>query len=196
MKEAEKLKLGCLYDANDPELAELRLKCADLCYDLNQLRPSDLDARRRMLKKILGASDGDPEIVLPFRCDYGFNIRTGRNFYANTNLVILDAAPVTFGDNVFIGPNCVFTTAGHPLDRHQRDKGLEIGKPITVGDSVWFGANVTVLPGVTIGSNVIIGAGSVVTRSIHDGVIAFGTPCRIVRPITEADRNRYQECRG
>ena len=104
---------------------------------------------------------------------------------------ILDGARVTFGDNVFIAPNCVFSTAGHAIDSAQRNQGLEIALPITVGDSVWIGANVSVLPGVTIGSNTIIGAGSVVNKDIPDGVIAAGNPCKVIRRITEEDRKKY-----
>lgn len=106
-------------------------------------------------------------------------------------MTILDGAKVTFGDNVFIAPNCVFSTAGHAIDSEQRNRGLEIALPITVGDSVWIGANVSVLPGVTIGSNTIIGAGSVVTKDIPDGVIAVGNPCKVIRKITEADKKKY-----
>ncbi len=193
MNEWEKSKAGYLYNPNDPQISSMRLKCMDLCYELNQCRPSEQEKILGYLQKIIGSIAGSCEVTLPFRCDYGFNIEFGKIFYSNTNLVILDAAPVVFGDNVLIGPNCVFTTATHPLDRIQRNRGLEIAKSITVGHSVWFGANVTVLPGVSIGSNVIIGAGSVVTKSIPDGVIAFGTPCRVVRTITEADKARYSE---
>ena len=130
-------------------------------------------------------------ITAPFWCDYGCNIEIGENFYTNHNCVILDGAKVTFGDNVFVAPNCTFSTAGHPLDAEQRNQGLEYAYPITVGDNVWFGASVTVLPGVTIGSNVVIGAGSVVNRDIPDGVVAVGNPCRVLRKITEEDKKKY-----
>ena len=128
-------------------------------------------------------------ILAPFWCDYGCHIRVGREFFANHNMVILDAAPVTFGDHVFVAPNCGFYTSGHPIDAERRDRGLEYAYPITVGDHVWFGAGVHVMPGVTIGSNVVIGAGSVVTRDIPDGSVAVGNPCRVIRPITEADKH-------
>ena len=110
----------------------------------------------------------------------------GKNFYANHNLVILDGAKVTFGDNIFIAPNCGFYTAGHPVDAAERNKGLEYARPITVGDNVWFGAHVCVLPGVTIGDNCVIGAGSVVTRDIPSDSVAVGNPCRVIRKITGA----------
>lgn len=122
-------------------------------------------------------------IEQPFVCDYGYNISVGEGFFANYNLVILDPAPVTFGDNVFIAPNCSFTTASHPLDAERRNKGLETCKPIHVGNNVWIGANVVVLPGVTIGDNAVIGAGSVVTRDIPAGYVAYGNPCKPHRKI-------------
>ena len=134
---------------------------------------------------------GSAVVTAPFYCDYGINITLGENFYSNYNLILLDGAKITFGDNVFIAPNCVFTTAAHPIDTQQRNQGLEIALPITVGDNVWFGANVTVLPGVTIGSDTVIGAGSVVTKDIPSGVVAVGNPCRVLREITDADKNKY-----
>lgn len=170
---------GELYDANgDSTLIEDRRKCKELCHDYNQLRPSQTEERNMILRQILGEVKGNLLIEQPFHCDYGYNIRVGNNFYSNHNLVILDCAPVTFGDNVFIAPNCGFYTAGHPLDVVDRREGLEYAYPITVGNDVWIGAQVCVLPGVTIGDNVVIGAGSVVTHDIPSNTVAFGNPCR------------------
>lgn len=192
MDEWEKRGAGYLYNAVlDQEIVDKRLACADLCFALNSCRPSDIPKQQGFLKQILGRIGGYVVIRLPFWCDYGCNISLGDHFFSRGNLMILDAAPVTFGSHVFVGPNCVFTTAGHPIDRIHREQGLEVARPITVGNSVWIGASVTVLPGVEIGDTSIIGAGSVVTKSIPAGVIAFGNPCRVVRRITEADRNRY-----
>ena len=126
-----------------------------------------------------------------FWCDYGYNIEIGENFYSNHNLIILDGAKVTFGDNCFIAPNCGFYTAGHALDIKQRNQGLEIAWPITVGNNVWFGGNVIVLPGVSIGDGCIIGAGSVVNKDIPSGVLAAGNPCRVIRKITKEDEKKY-----
>ena len=192
MKEWEKAQNGYLYDANyDEEIVEARTRCADLCYEFNHCRPSDTQRQKELLEQMLGSMKENPVITAPFYCDYGFNISIGDNFYTNHNVTILDGAKVTFGDNVFIAPNCVFSTAGHAIDSEQRNKGLEIALPITIGDSVWIGANVSVLPGVTIGSNTIIGAGSVVNKDIPDGVIAVGNPCKVIRKITESDKKKY-----
>ena len=180
MTEWEKAQAGYLYDANyDKDIVDARTKCADLCYEFNHCKPSDTKKQTELLHQILGEIKGDIVITAPFYCDYGFNISVGKNFYTNHNCTILDGAKVEFGDNVFIAPNCVFSTAGHAIDAEQRGKGLEIALPIKVGNNVWFGANVSVLPGVTIGDNTIIGAGSVVNKDIPSGVIAVGNPCRV-----------------
>ncbi|SCJ60265.1 Putative acetyltransferase SA2342 [Anaerotruncus sp. 2789STDY5834896] len=192
MTEWEKAQSGYLYDANhDAEIIAARTKCADLCHAFNCCRPSDTQTQAELLREILGSVKGEPVVTAPFYCDYGFHITVGENFYTNHNCTILDGAPVTFGDNVFVGPNCVFSTAGHALDAQQRSSGLEIARPITVGNNVWFGANVAVLPGVCIGDDTVVGAGSVVSRDLPSGVIAVGSPCRVLRPITPADREKY-----
>lgn len=193
MTEKEKMQAGILYDANYNEaLAEERMTCKEMCYEYNHLRPSQLEERKRLLKKILGKTGETLWIEPDFWCDYGYNIELGENFYSNHHLVILDGAKVTFGDNCFIAPNCGFYTAGHALDVEQRNAGLEVALPITVGDNVWIGGNVAVMPGVTIGNDTIIGGGSVVTKDIPAGVIAAGNPCRVIRVITEEDRNKYR----
>lgn len=192
MTEREKMEQGLLYDANyDEELLEARAQCKDLCFSYNQLKPSLVSEQEKIIRQLLGKTGKQFCITAPFWCDYGCNIEIGENFYTNHNCIILDGAKVVFGDNVFIAPNCTFSTAGHPLDTEQRNQGLEYAYPITVGDNVWFGASVTVLPGVSIGSNTVIGAGSVVNRDIPDGVIAVGNPCRVLRKITEEDKKKY-----
>lgn len=131
----------------------------------------------------MGSTKENFLIEQPFMCDYGYNIAIGENFYSNHNLVILDCANVTFGDNVFVAPNCAFYTACHPIDYKTRNKGLEFAKPIKVGSNVWIGGNVVVLAGVTIGDNTVIGAGSVVVKDIPSNVVAFGNPCKVIKEI-------------
>ena len=192
MTEKEKMQRQMLYDANyDLQLLAERQAAKDMCYDYNLIRPSAAGEQTALMKKLLGSTKGDFTIIAPFWCDYGYNISIGENFFANHNTVILDGAKVTFGDNVFIGPDCGFYTAGHPLDRERRNQGYEYAYPITVGDNVWIGAGVHVMPGVTIGSGSVIGAGSVVTKDVPPGVVAAGNPCRVLRRITDEDKKRY-----
>ncbi len=184
MSEKEKMLSGQMYFAgNSGELFDERLRCKKLCQEYNNLPIEDLDARKNLLKELLGSVKENYHIEPSFYCDYGYNITLGENFYSNRNLVILDPARVTFGDNVFIGPNCGFYTATHPLDAETRNKGLESALPITVGNNVWFGGNVAVMPGVTIGDNVVIGAGSVVTKDIPSNVVAVGNPCEVLKTL-------------
>lgn len=183
MTEYEKMITGRLYDAGATQLRDMRLRAAKLCHQLEQLSPDREEERAALLRELLGAVKGSCTINPGFRCDYGSNITIGDNFYANYNCVILDCAPVTFGDNVLIGPNCGFYAAGHPLDAPTRSSGLEFAAPITVEDDVWLGGSVTVLPGVTIEKGAVIGAGSVVTYDIPAGVVAVGNPCRPIKPV-------------
>lgn len=189
MTEQEKMLSGELYCADDPELSAARHRADLLCRQLNALPMSEIPLRMQVLRQLLGQVGENCVINPQFRCDYGCNIRMGENVFINYNCVILDCAPVTFGDNVFIAPNCGFYTAGHPVDYPTRNALLEFAKPITVGDNVWIGGNVVVLPGVTIGSDSVIGAGSVVSRDIPENVVAVGNPCRPIRSIDQQDRN-------
>lgn len=186
MTEKEKCAEGLMYNANyDEELISERIRCKDLCQEYNLLKSSGMDARTAKMNEIISKSKGNFLIEQPFICDYGYNIEIGENFYSNHNLVILDAAKVTFGDNVFIAPNCGFYTAGHPVNVKERNEGLEYARPITIGNNVWIGGNVAVLPGVSIGDNSVIGAGSVVNKNIPANVIAAGNPCKVVKNIEE-----------
>lgn len=191
--EKEKAQRGELYDANyDAELLAERDICKDMCYEYNQLRPSRKAERQQLIRKLFGKTGQNFLIEQPFYCDYGYNIEIGENFYANVNCVMLDGAKIQFGDNVFIAPHCGFYTAGHPLDVTQRNQGLEYAYPIRVGNNVWIGANVCVLPGVSIGNNCVIGAGSVVNKDIPDNSLAVGNPCKVIRTLTEEDKNKYK----
>ncbi len=184
--------LNCLFQAcNVPELEAETARCKDKCYRYNQLHPNDREAQRALLGTLLGSMGPEVTVNPPFWCDYGYHISVGNNFYANHNLIIQDGAPVTFGDDVFVGPNCCFTTAEHAIDPEQRRAGMETAKPIRIGNNVWIGAGATILAGVEIGDNAVIAAGSVVTKSVPADVIAAGVPCRVKRVITEEDRHRY-----
>lgn len=182
MNEKEKMLAGEIYDANyDKELLEKRLTAKELCKEFNDCDVRDLEKKKAILEKLFQKEIDILGIEPNFYCDYGFNIYLGKNFYSNHNLVILDANKVEFGDNVFIGPNCGFYTSGHPLDYKIRNQGLEYAKPIKIGNNVWFGGNVCVLPGVTIGDNVVIVAGSVVNKDIPSNVVAAGNPCKVIK---------------
>lgn len=190
MTEKEKCEKGLLYNANSEELINARTRCKDLCFAFNHAKPSEIEFRSEIIRKLFGKTEGDFWVEPNLFCDYGYNIEIGNNFYSNHNLVILDCAKVIFGENVFIAPNCGFYTAGHPLDKERRNKGLEFAKPIEVGDNVWIGANVIVLPNVKIGNDTVIGAGSVVTKDIPDGVVAVGNPCVVKRKITRLEAQK------
>ena len=183
MTEKEKMISCEMYNSSGSELTMERHKCKEMCYDYNNLRPTKLDERRAIIRELFGKVEGSFLIEPSLWCDYGYNIEIGDNFYSNHNLVILDCTKVTFGENVFIGPNCGFYTAGHPIEVEVRNGGLEYASPISVGNNVWIGGGTSVLPGVTIGDNCTIGGGSVVVKSIPANSIAVGNPCKVIRSI-------------
>lgn len=166
------------YFSSDPVLVNERQRAKELCYEYNHLHPKDKKQMEEIINKLFGKTGKNFSVKPMFYCDYGYNIYTGDNFRGNHNLILLDICQITFGNNVYIGPNCGFYTAGHPINVQKRNSGLEFGKKITIGNNVWFGGNCIVLPGVTIGNNVTIGAGSVVTRDIPSNVTAYGNPCK------------------
>ena len=183
---------GCYNPASEAEIK----KAKDKCHRYNQLSPNDYEAQQQILTQLLGKLGKNAVITPPFWCDYGYNITIGDFFYSNHNMIITDGAKVTFGDNVFVAPNCCFTTAQHAIDPEMRKAGIEIAKPITIGNNVWIGAGSTILAGVEIGDNTVIGAGSVVTKSIPSNVVAVGVPCKVMRQITQADKTRYPTYKG
>lgn len=190
MNELEKAQKGEYYNPNySEELIKKRIATQDICHRYNSLLPSDNSKRKEIIQKLIVTKDSNFQLEQPIHFDYGENITIGERFYSNYNLTILDGAKVIFGNDCFIGPNCSFYTAIHPIDYHLRNQGLEKAAPITVGDNVWFGGNVTVLPGISIGSNVVIGAGSVVTKDIPSSVVAVGNPCHVIRKIKEGEKN-------
>lgn len=192
MTEKEKMIAGDFYSPTDAELTKDRAAVRALVYRFNNLGPADDGSREALLQQILGSSTTPAYIEPPFRCDYGYNIHVGANFYANFNLVVLDVAPVTIGDNVMIAPNVGIYTATHPVHHVPRNSGREFAKPIHIGHNVWIGGHTVINPGVTIGDNSVIGSGSVVTKNIPPNVIAAGNPCRVLREITDADKQAFQ----
>lgn len=181
--EKEKMLAGEPYLANDPQLVEERRKARNLISKFNSLNHNEDEEKKNLLSEMLGKVGDYCEIEAPLFCDYGSNIYCGENLFINTGCVILDCNTVTFGDNVQIGPSVQIYTATHPTDPKVRLSGKESALPIKIGDNVWLGGGVILCPGVNIGNNSTIGAGSVVTKDIPDNVIAAGNPCKIINYI-------------
>jgi maltose O-acetyltransferase len=180
VSERDKMLLGQPYDAGDPDLVEARSRARRLTQRLNVLDPDELDARAELLHDLLGVMGAGSQVEAPFYCDYGANTRLGARVYLNMGCVFLDAAAITLGDDVQLGPCVQLLTSDHPRDAAQRAAGLESAHPISIGARAWLGGGAIVLPGVEIGHDTIIGAGSVVTCSVAAGVVAAGNPCRVL----------------
>lgn len=184
----ERRDAGLAY-ISDRSVFEEQAVCRKKLQKLNTMDWSDFEGLSEAVKELLGKSDG-AWINPPFFCDYGKHIEVGRNFFANYNCTIIDVAKVTIGDNCQMAPGVSIYTAGHPVHPETRNSAYEYGKPVTIGDNVWIGGSSVICPGVQIGSNTVIGAGSVVTKNIPDWCIAAGNPCRVIRKITEEDRRK------
>jgi maltose O-acetyltransferase len=182
--EREKLLAGQLYDPLDPELVRARERARDLCHDLNATREADQEAHRRILKELFGRGGESVWMQPPFFCDYGSNVLLGERVFFNFNCVVLDVCRVVIGDDTLFGPAVQIYTATHPMNAELRRR-QEFGKPVEIGSDVWVGGGAIICPGVKVGSKAVIGAGSVVTRDIAEGVFAAGNPCRVIRPISE-----------
>ena len=179
---------------SDDSIFEQQKVCRKILQRLNTVDRSDFDAINKIVKELLGKSEG-AFINPPFYCDYGFHIEVGKNFFANYNCTIIDVAKVKIGDNCQFAPNVSIYTAGHPIHPESRNTMYEYGIEVTIGDNVWIGGNTVIVPGVHIGSNTVIGAGSVVTKDIPDWVVAAGNPCKVIRKITEENRKFYYKDR-
>ena len=179
--EKDKMLAGELYRASDPELVDERRRCRALLLAFNA--EPDEEQRLNLLHELLGHVGTDAFVQPPFACDYGSNISIGENAFVNFNCVILDCATVTIGDRTQIGPGVQLLAADHPRDAETRHDLLELARPISIGANVWIGGAAIVLPGVSVGDDSIVGAGSVVTRDVPSGVLAFGNPCRVVREL-------------
>jgi galactoside O-acetyltransferase len=186
MNQIERRDAGLAYISDDSVFEEQK-KCRQILQKLNFIDRSDFAGISEIVKELFGKSEG-AFVNPPFYCDYGSHIEVGKNFFANYNCTLLDVAKIKIGDNCQMAPNVAIYTAGHPIHPVSRNSAYEYGKEVTIGDNVWLGGNTVVCPGVHIGNNVVIGAGSVVTRDIPDWSIAAGNPCKVIRSITEDDK--------
>ncbi len=187
----DRMKSGKLYNTADPQLQAQQRQCNELVYDYNATRPSETQRREELLKQIFAEVGEGCWIEPPLRANWGCNTHLGKNVYANFNLTLVDDTHVSIGDSVMIGPNVTITAAGHPIDPDLRRQVMQYNFPVRVEENVWIGAGAILLPGVTVGKNSVIGAGSVVTRDIPPNVVALGTPCRVLREIGPRDREFY-----
>jgi acetyltransferase-like isoleucine patch superfamily enzyme len=193
MTEQDKCEAGLLYNPNTTdEMKTHRFKIQDAICEYNKLKPSQVKERRDFLAGIFGKIGEKCNILPPFKCDYGFHIEVGENFFANYNFIILDGNYVRIGDNVWIAPNVGIYAAGHPLDVEDRIAGEEYAFPVTIEDNVWIGGSVSIIGGVTIGKNAVVAAGSVVIRDVPPDTLVAGNPAKVVRKITAADKLKYR----
>ena len=192
----ELLHTGAIYDPNDPEVFAFQRICMEKLYEYNLLRPSQQDQRDAMLKEMFAEIGEGCYIEPPLHSNMGgHHVHFGKNVYANYNLTLVDDTHIYVGDCTMFGPNVTIATAGHPIDPTLRERGLQYNMPVRIGRNCWLGAGVIVMPGVTIGDNTVIGAGSVVTKDIPSGVVAVGNPCRVLRQVGEHDREFYYKDR-
>ena len=190
MTEKEKSHAELLYQPNDPELVADREVTQRKLYDYNRIPPFDRDAKQAAIREIFGKAGDNCCVEQPLFCTYGYNTTVGNNFFLNVDCKIMDSGKVTIGDNVFIAPNVCIVTEEHAMDVRQRLAGLEYTHPVVIGDNVWICTGAIILPGVTIGANSVIGAGSVVTKDIPPGCLAVGVPCKVIREISQGEARR------
>ena len=181
--EKEKMLLGDMYDPSDPQLAEERLHARKLARLFNETTESEAELRADLLKRLFGSSGENINIEPSFRCDYGYNIHVGENFFANFDCVFLDVCEIRIGDNCLLAPGVHIYTATHPLHASDRNSGREYGKPVTIGKNVWIGGRAVINPGVKIGDNAVIASGAVVTRDVPANAVVGGNPARIIKMI-------------
>ncbi len=180
-----------IYNYDDEKLAAEQTQCLETLYDFNQTRPREEGKRRDLMIKIFAEVGENCYVEPPLQANWGIHTHLGNNVYANFNLTLVDDTHIYIGDDVMLGPNVTLATAGHPIDPEIRKQATQFNIPITIGSNVWVGANTVVLPGVSIGENSVIGAGSIVTKDIPADVVAIGNPCRVLRPINIHDKEFY-----
>ncbi|HEY5978314.1 MAG TPA: sugar O-acetyltransferase [Microlunatus sp.] len=192
MDNRERMELGLIYNPTDPSLISQQAEALELLHDFNATRPSQSDLRAQLLKRMFAAVGDGCYIEPPLHANWGGrHVQLGNQVYANFNLTLVDDGPIRIGDNVMFGPSVVITTGGHPVLPDLRRRSAQFNLPVTIGNNVWVGSGVQIMPGTTIGDNTVIGAGSVVTRDIPSDVVAVGAPCRVVREIGDHDRTFY-----
>lgn len=188
----EKMHTGEIYLPSDDEIMRWQTKCLDRLYEFNQTRPTEFEKRQAMMKEMFAEIGEKCYIEPPFHSNFGgAHVHFGKYIYANFNLTCVDDTHIYVGDYTMFGPNVTLATAGHPILPELREKGYQYNMPIHIGKNCWLGAGVIVMPGITIGDNVVIGAGSIVTKDIPSNVVAVGNPCRILREVNEHDREYY-----
>ncbi|MEG1528191.1 MAG: sugar O-acetyltransferase [Clostridia bacterium] len=192
MTEKERMDKGLLYLPLSPQILKSQVECLMSLYEFNACRPNELDKRTNMLKTMFAHFGDNSYIEPPLHANWGgSHVSFGDNVYANFNLTLVDDGNITVGDCVMFAPNVTIATAGHPIEPTLRSKGYQYNKDVVIGDNVWIGAGVLVMPGVTIGNNSVIGAGSVVTKNIPSDVVAYGNPCKVIRPISAKDHKYF-----
>ena len=192
MTQYERMVNGLIYDPANDEIMKEQVMFQDLLWAFNQLKPSEYDKKQKYMKELLAECGDNCYIELPFHANWGgHHVHLGSGVYANSNLTLVDDGNIYIGDKVMLGPNVTIATANHPINPELRDRGLQFNKDVYIGENTWIGAGVVIVPGVHIGRNTVIGAGSVVTKDIPDNVIAVGNPCRVIRNVSEHDREFF-----
>ena len=192
MTQYERMKAGLIYDPGDREILDEQFQYADRLWEFNQLKPSDIDKKTQYMKEVFAECGEGNYIELPFRANWGgHHIHFGSWIYANSNLTVVDDGHVYVGDRVMFGPNVTIATANHPINVELRARALQYNKDVHIGENSWIGAGVIIVPGIKIGKNAVIGAGSVVTKDIPDNVVAVGNPCRVLREVSDRDRELF-----
>ena len=192
MTQYERMEKGLLYDPGDPEILAEQRPFQDRLWEFNQLKPTDYEEKLRYMKEVFAECGEDCYIELPFRANWGgHHLHLGSGIYINSNFTIVDDGHIFVGNQVMFGPNVIISTASHPVDGELRARGLQFNKDVRIGENAWIGAGVIIVPGVSIGKNAVIGAGSVVTKDIPENVVAAGNPCRVMREVSERDRQFF-----
>ena len=192
MTQYERMVKGLIYDPADSEIMKEQLMWQDRLWEFNQLKPSAYEEKQKYMHEVFASCGENCYIELPFRANWGgHHLYLGSGVYANTNLTVVDDGNVYVGDKVMFGPNVTIATANHPINPELRARGLQYNKDVYIGENAWIGANTVIVPGVHIGKNTVIGAGSVVTKDIPDNVVAVGNPCKVLRAVSERDKEFF-----